>query len=416
MRNIKKIFTFNLLIFFISYSNNYCGEKGLIHDATLLPNVKHKIVVLEYDNPLNTTWGKDISQIISQEILGTMTGVQSVGVVNLYQSEDKVVYTPNEIKEIGDRQKALIVIWGEFYIENDNVYLHSHLRIIPSKDFPESGLGLRAEMGDLKALPPTLQVNFKPIKLKTQALEKLHSFYNQTNIIRKKPDDQSQEIGKINLRDAYTINSRNGDWSKITLSSGISGWIKHSTLSRQEELIEIKNSLKLPQGILQYISGSYNTAINSLENYISLSGFHQEKMNLAFSHILLGTAILRSILSQHRSISIEVKNKVIGEYEIANSILKNNSSAINYITVVKCVLGEFDRSLEQKLINIIRTYNDVDAIHNLKNIYQDALYGGDFWEKNHDHTLPIGPSDKFRKKIEDRIKILDEINMKISKQ
>ena len=379
MNNFTKIFITGILSIFIFYTNNFCGVKGLIRGPKLLPNVKHKIVVLEYDNPLNTTWGKDISQIISQEILGTMVGVPSVGVVNLYQSEDRVVYTPDEIKEIADRQNALIVIWGEFYVEDDNIYLHSHLRIIPSDEFPESGLGLTSEDGTINALPPSLQVNFNPVKLKTQTLEKLHSFYNQTNDIRTEPNDTSQEIGKINLGNAYTIDSRNGDWSKITLKNGISGWVKHSTLTNQEELMEVKNTLKLPQGILQYISGSYGASIKSLEDYISFSNIDQDKMNRAFSHILLGTSILRFGLSLYHSIPPKIEISVVGEYEIADSILKNNSSAINHITVVKCVLGEFDKSLEQRLIEILKAYNDVNTIQNLKGfmkmLYSAVLFG-----------------------------------------
>ena len=409
MNKILKLILFCVVIVFMAVENGFSGGMGHIGDPIILPGVKHKILVLEYDSPLNTTWGKDISQIISQQILGTMTGIQSVGVVNLYQPENKVVYTPEKIEEIASEQKALVVIWGEFYTDEENIYLHSHLRIIPSKEFPESGLGLKYNgTGQLNASPPTLQLNFNPIKLPIQTLQKLHSYYNQTVIIRAKPNDGANEKGEIKPGDTYTINSRSGDWSEITLHNGIKGWIKHSTLSDEGELKEIKSTLKLAQGILQYIAGSYKTSVTSLEDYLNSVDLHQDNMNRAFSHLLLGTAELRISFRENDLLTQKAELSVRYNYEMADSILKDNAFVINYLTILKCASHTFSTAMEKKIIDIIKADNNIESVENLKSIYMNALIsGGSYWIKR--------PSIGLEQQFSDRIKLLDEIKIKLTK-
>jgi hypothetical protein len=261
---MKKIMIILLLSWLLILLNIYvfAGGIGVIGDPIILPGIKHKILVLEYDNPIATTWGKDISQIIAQEILGTMIGIRSVGVVNLHQPEKRIVLIPENIEKIANDQKALIVIWGEFYSDDVNIYIHSHVRIIPSEDFPESGIGLtfmvrEANFQTMRANPPTHQINFAPIQVSIATLNKLHYFYNQTITVRKEPSEDSDSVGELRPGSTYFVAERKGNWTKIVVSKGVTGWIRHSTLSSLSELREIKAVLKFTQGTLQFIAGSY---------------------------------------------------------------------------------------------------------------------------------------------------------------
>src|ERR1051326_553066 len=106
-------------------------ENGHIRDPNLLPELQNKIVVQEYKNPQQTTWGLQISKILTLETLGFANGVPSFGVVNLSQDERPLEIDSSAVTSIAERQEASIVIWGEFYESGEKLYLHSHLRIIP---------------------------------------------------------------------------------------------------------------------------------------------------------------------------------------------------------------------------------------------------------------------------------------------
>ncbi|MEN8224614.1 MAG: hypothetical protein ABFS05_04565 [Bacteroidota bacterium] len=373
---LKGFIVFLMLSF---YQNVTGGGIGKIGDKTILKNVKHKILVLEYDNPEDQTWGKDISQMIAQEFLGTMNGVFNMGVVHLEQKEDSLVeYTPENILKISNQQEVLITIWGEFYVEGNDVYVYSHLRIIPREDFPEDafGISMRLEINDsiLKAGPATLQVNFKPIKLSIETLERMHDFYNKTIQIRKDPNESAEIKKALKAGDTYYVLKRENDWMKIITKNATSGWIKYQNLAEQHELNEVASVLRLGQGILQYMAGNYAVSTNTLRRYIEENSITQDHMNRCFSHILLGNSMLHH---KKYTYNIPDNEQISVQYREALKAFPNNASAVNHLAIVTILKDFYKRedsyesfsAVEKLLIHAIQAENNKNAIRNLEALY-----------------------------------------------
>lgn len=358
------------------------GGIGEIGDPVILPSTKHKILVLEYDNPETALWGRELSQVIAQEILGSILGVSDVGVINLRQKSEHFDLTSEKVEAIALQQGAHVVIWGEFYQNDKNVYIHSHLRIIKRKDYPESSLGLSlsTKWGVLNANPPTLQINFAPVAVPKQLLRNLHEFYSQTNTIHAEPRNDARKLGNLKTKDTYYIREIVGDWTRIGVSNGLTGWIRHATLGSENELNDIRVVVRFSQGLLQYLAGSFSSAQDTLMNYIIHYGKEQDPMNRALAHILLANSRLRAEGYEHE---LPPEEEISIEYLKASDLLPNNASPVNYLTIalmLKYGTYSFDvpemHKLEEELIRVIKLDNNTDSVHNLYILYRIAAEEG----------------------------------------
>ena len=407
MNKVKKTI-FLLLISGFYVPNLLSGVIGRIGDPELLPGVKHKILILEYDNPIENTWGTDIAQIIAQEMLGSITGVQSFGVINLHKPDSGFEYLPENIIDIAKHQKAAIVIWGEFYKVNNKIYLHSHLKIVPQDSLPESQLKLNyvfydpeyRSLNPITASPPSLQINFKPIELSINTLNNLKSHYSKTTELRQLRDESLIPIGKLSIGDTYYILEREGDWIKVKPKNKAPGWIKYNTTSFESELKDTRGVIKIAQGMMQYIAGSYQISIKSLNEYLNTYAPNQDAMNKAMGHIVLGNAKLRSTGSRDRLPSDE---NISIEYKKANELLPFNTAATNYLAIIYLAkyLNHPDRDgdmfdLEKRLIQSISFEKNHESIKSLLAVYRLSL--------DHDLLKPYG-----RLKINPRIRQLESL-------
>jgi len=379
------------------------GIRGVIQldGPALLPGVKHKIVVLEYDNPGSGTWGKDISQILAHEVLGTVSGISGVGIINLEQPEYKRVDLSSEnIQQIGTKQEASIVIWGEFYSDSVNVFLHSRLRVIPQSELSLSASGLGAY--PMNATPPTFQIDFAPITVSIETLNNLSSYFNQTTTIKDAPHGNGKTIGTLPVGAAYYLLQKEGEWTRIQVRNGSTGWVRLSTLGAQKELKEVQSVVTLSQGILQLLAGNFRASEQSLKSYLDLFGNNQDNMNRSFAYLLLGTAKLRNY------------ENPLTEFEKAANLLPNHASPINYLAIAYLLEPEdifYDvvkaQELERRLILGIKSQNNLESIQNLQSFYSIALYRGMLNDGSLSH-------EEFTARLHQRISLLNEIKEKVN--
>ncbi len=401
------------------------GETAIIKeigDPNVMPRFRNKIVVLEYDTP--ETWGQELSQVIAQETIGSIRGVNGIGVINLRQPTERVGLSPEKIEEIAREQEALVVIWGELYQDAANVYLHSHLRIFPRETHPESLLNLLLETseGVINANPPTLQINFTPMKISSKSLKDLHTFYDQTITIRKGADHNAEPIGTLKLGDEYELIMPKDDWTKITVHKrNITGWIRHSTLGSQEELTDIRSVIYFAHGILQYATGNYETAENTFINYLEKYGEKQDKMNKALAHILLGNSRLQA--KGYKNF-LPPEEKISKEYLSAVELLPNNASPLNYLAIARFMRYGIEQhthnipeinDIEERLIHVIKLENNIDSVRNLRIFYNHALK-----ERSKNIVVPTDVTynfcgDKYSNAILERIRLLKEIESELSR-
>lgn len=415
-----KIFQIFIVIF-ISFpvSSADAGYIEEIGAENVLPWLENKIVVLEYDSP--ETWGQELSQVIAQETLGSIRGVNSIGVINLRQPAERVNLTPEKIEEVAREQEALVVIWGELYQDDTNAYLHTHLRIVPRDTHPESflRLSLKTNLGTISANPPTFQINFIPMKVSLKSIKELQTFYSQSVTIREKPDHNAREKGTLKVGDGYGLISLKGDWTKIIVQKrGVTGWVRHSTLGSQEELTDIRAVICFAHGILQYITGNFKTAEETFFYYLERYGEKQDKMNKALAHILLGNARLRANGYEN---FLPPEEKISKEYLSAVELLPNNASPANYLAIAKFMrygIKNYNipeiRNIEERLIHVIKLENNIDSVRSLRIFYKCVLKA-----KNENLVFSAkafyGPySDNYTNDISKRIRLLKEIESKLS--
>ncbi len=372
-----------LFIFICTHNHSYAGEIGEVYDPDHavkielgLPGIKYKFVVIEYDNPLNAKWGRDISQLIAQEILGTIVGVRGVGVLNLQQPVNKIILTPEKIQKLANQQEADIAIWGEFYEVDENIYLHSHLRII-DKSNSNFGLYYKPEhiyntLEYVKSDLPTSQINFAPIKISIQTLANLEFLYEQSVMIREQPKSTARIKAKIDMHDTYYILRRKGNWSHIELKkSGVEGWIRHSNLDKG--LSGVNAVVTFAKGLLQYDSRNYEAAERSFDTYLRDYSENENSMNLAMANLLLGNAKMELDKTGPSS-------SISRSYYNALELIPNYASPINHLAIYKLRLWENNNysptsseilELEKQLIKAIKTDNNINSINILQTMYNN---------------------------------------------
>lgn len=393
----------------VTASLAFAGGIGTIGGTKILPNIKHKILVLEFDSPEHSSWGKEISQMLAQEILGTITGVTGAGVVTLRQPAEKILLTADTVAAIARDNNALVVIWGEFYREAQSVFLHAHLRVVPREEIPQSKLGLEFTLyrgGTLTASPPTLQVNFAPIPLPLAALDSLKSLFEQTVVLHEGPSAHSRVVGQLKPGDTYYPTQVQGSWIRITMSGNTSGWIRYATLGSQE-LLALRGVMLFAQGALQYISGNFTAAEKTIGTYLQKHGSSQDAMNQALARLLLGTARWRA---NHWN-ELPRNEPVSQEYRKAAELLPNSSSPVAYLMIARIAATMFlgaqerydaMRDIEERLIHVIQTENDSAAVQNLLTFYTLAEGEGLL-------SSPSTSSPHYRDEIIRRKSILTEI-------
>jgi hypothetical protein len=343
---------------------------GKMHDSNLLPDVGYKIAVLEFENP-GAKWGLELSQVLTREIIGSMRGVRSVGVVNLRQDAEHMDLNLSTVTEIAHRQAALIVVWGEFYENGSKVYLHSHLRIVPDDKIAKSplALSLQTGKGEIKAMPPSLLINFAPIELNTSSLKAIQESHSQSAAIHSDPRESAPEIGRLQTEDGFGVENVEGPWMQIRTRQGKAGWVHYGALEEQKELSELQAVVVFAQGVLQYLAGNFGTAESTISNYLGRWGEKQDKANLALAHILSGNARFKAGGSGPAS----------EDYLKAAELLPHDAAPANYLAIARLLEYEWAQEyrpemhdLETRLIRAVQSQNNVETLDNLRVFYKCA--------------------------------------------
>jgi hypothetical protein len=349
---------------------------GRMHDNELLTGSRNKVVVLEYGNPGESKWGLECSEILTREIIGSIRGVPSVGVVNLRQDERRMELTLTNVLEMAQRQKAMVVVWGEFYQVGEKIYLHSHCRIVPWQKIAVApvSLSIKTAQGELKAEPPSLMVNFTPVEITTNSLLALRASHETSATIHSEPSETSAAVGRLSTTDGFGVLSAQSGWMKIRTWENYEGWVHYATLENQKDLNSLQAVIRFAQGALQYVSGNYETSEATLTMYLETCG-KQDAANLALARILLGNA-------RFRGGKKEFAESASSEYLKAIDLLPENAAPVNYLAVARLLKHSATRTytpemtdLESRLIRAVQQGN-AEAATNLRILYQLAATNG----------------------------------------
>jgi len=357
-----------------------CGITGEIGDREFLEDVPYKVLVLEYDSPQRSAWGRELSQLIARQVLGSMRGLSHAGVVDLKQREQRVLLRPERVVALAREQEAQVVIWGEFYLSEKGVYLHSHLRLVTLRHLrlmarlPGSNLPVQAAL-------PSLQINFSPIAVSLTTLNQLRDLAEQSVTIRLRPSQSAPAIGRLMLREIHSVQQTRQGWMLVETPER-RGWVYYAALEpgtapgSARELREVGAVVEFAQGALQYIGGSYAAAEETLRAYLSQYAAKQDSMNQAVARILLTNA---SILKRRDRSWSTAGDELLSGYLQAAQLLPNSASPVNHLAFALLQrsteregFSDQFRDLENRLIHVIKTEGDLDSILNLRSLYNLA--------------------------------------------
>jgi len=272
MKNRLIFFALAFLLPFVR--STFAGMEGLMSDREWFER-SNKILVLEYENPLGGRAGAQLAQLIGRMALATTTGVDKFAVVTLQQEEEHIPLTERNVEALAVRQRAPVVVWGEFYEQNERIFVTSHLRYALMDTDPNvrpdpterSPVKLSWDISKLKipdrtqanASLPAAQVNFFPLGLSSNDLSSLESAWRKTLTLHAKRDENSAEVGELGLDIPYRVIDSSNGWTQVlthksTSSRNMSfGWVRLGDLSQLDTFNELTGVVLYAQGLMQFL-------------------------------------------------------------------------------------------------------------------------------------------------------------------
>jgi tetratricopeptide (TPR) repeat protein len=394
MKNRLIFLALAFLLLFVR--STFAGVRGFMSDHQWFA-LSNKILVLEYENPFGGRGGVQLAELIGHMALATTTGVDKFAVVTLRQEKEHIPLTEKNVETLAVRQSAPVVVWGEFYEQNERIFVTSHLRYASMDTDPNvrldpterSQVKLSWDISKLKipdrtqanASLPAAQVNFSPLELSSSDLSSLENAWFKTLTLHAKPDENSAEVGQLRLDTPYHVIGSSNGWTQVAIPRSTDffsyyrtmldmyvGWVRLGDLSQLHTFNELTGVVLYAQGLMQFSTKNYRAAAKTFTEYLEKYGSRQDSANQAVAHILIGYSILKG--SGDRGLSLK-------EFETAKRLLPNSSSPVNCIALAlfekasrSAASEEEMRQLENDLIRVIQIDNDVDAIRNLESLYQ----------------------------------------------
>ncbi len=258
---------------------------GRMNDAEFFTQAASKILILEYEDPFRSGLGRELAELNGHLTLATIQGVENFAVITLRQEERHLTLTTEKVEDLARRQRTPVVIWGEIYEQAGRVFITSHLRHVASlsKNGPISIRWNAAPLGipdkpSLRALAPTSQVNFAPVEVSRDNLTALESFWHKSLILRAGPRDDASPSGELAPDIPHFLIESSGDWSKLKLQNGGSGWVRLTDFTRRKEFKDLAGVVQYAQGLTQFLSGNRQFVYRVSRTLLVPAGYHESSV------------------------------------------------------------------------------------------------------------------------------------------
>jgi hypothetical protein len=285
------------------------------------------------------------------------------------------------VKALAERQRAPVVIWGEFYQQDNRVFVTSHLRYTPNlrlPNVPNSAPKSAKFSWDISqpgipertlayASLPSVQINFAPIEISSADLSSLQDVWKKTVAIRAEPNEASAKQGELELDRPYFVGENRNGWTRVVIGDR-SGWVRLADLSQLVDFQGFTGLVLYAQGLMQHLTDNWRAAAQTFNGYLEKYASSQDPMNKAVAYLFAGYSAMKT------SPNLELP---LNEFEKAKALLPNSSAPINCMALAFFVKSKRSApsenetlALEKDLIRAVRTENDLDAIRNLEILYR----------------------------------------------
>jgi hypothetical protein len=228
------------------------------------------VVVLPYEAAQTVTTvgglGDKLSSLLQMEILRSIAKFGSVGAVQMTGSStdcnpDLVVAkllgrTPGAKATLGKGQ-GLVVVWGRFYSQGGDVFVQTFCRFFRNGVEETFDVSVNGRRFSAPISAPAFAC--ASWKVTVADLENFEAQFRRSTLLHSTPQDGSPG-SQMPSQAPYWISDTQGDWMKITIQNGTSGWIHLSGARDSWSLTRWLPELKYIEGLAGYLRARVSAA------------------------------------------------------------------------------------------------------------------------------------------------------------
>jgi len=228
------------------------------------------VVVLPYEAAQTATTvgglGEKLSQLLQMEVLRSIAKFGSVGAVQMTGpsadcNPDLVVAkllgrTPGAKETLGKGQ-GLVVVWGRFYNQAGDVFVQTFCRFFRNGVEETFDVSVNGRRFSAPISAPAFAC--ASWKVTVADLENFEAQFRRSTLLYSTPKDGSSG-SQMPQQAPYWISDTQGDWMKVTIQNGPSGWIRLSGARDTWSLTRWLPELKYIEGLAGYLRARVSAA------------------------------------------------------------------------------------------------------------------------------------------------------------
>ena len=393
------------------------------------------VVVLPYEAPQAVTpvggLGEKLSSLLQQEILRSIAKFGSVGAVQMTGpsadcNPDLVIAkllgrTPGAKATLGKGQ-GLVVVWGRFYSQGGDVFVQTFCRFF--RNGVEETFDVTLEGRRFSAPISAPAFACASWRVTMADLQNFEAQFRRSTLLYSTPKDGSSG-SPMPEQAPYWISDTQGDWMKITIQNGPSGWIRLSGARDTWSLTRWLPELKYIEGLAGYLRARVAAAQSATVKTEWIGSANQALMEYETSAEALSkagrsnsqrTALAAAVQTQLRGIlgalrpeaTADERANTLRLFERAEAMLPSDGNARNLKAVAQLSLislGHPGLSLKQTAQDLLQALGadpgNAGLLANLEGAYELLLAAA----KSGTATL----TDAERSEIVERLGAIKEI-------
>ena len=323
------------------------------------------VVVLPYEAPASVTsvggLGDKLSSLLQQEILRSIAKFGSVGAVQMTGpsadcNPDLVISkllgrTPGAKATLGKGQ-GLVVVWGRFFNQSGDVFVQTFCRFFRNGVEETFDVSIDGRRFSAPISAPAFACASWRVTMTD--LQNFEAQFRRSTLLYSTPKDGSSG-SPIPEQAPYWISDTQGDWMKITIQNGPSGWIRLSGARDSWSLTRWLPELKYVEGLAGYLRARVATSQSATVKTEWIGSANQALMEYEASAEALSkagrsnsqrTALAAAVQTQLRGILSVLRGEATADdrasalrlFERAEAMLPSDGNARNLRAVAQLSL------------------------------------------------------------------------------
>ncbi len=352
-------------------------------DANLsLPLARQRAAVLAFESPQDSMLGPAIARAVALSLRDNLPEYGEISVVVPRNAHERFTENPDYVDTIAAQRKYSLLIYGEYYIDGENVQIRCYARLVPHSPVTEQsfGLTLRLDEGIMKASPPTLQMNFPLLSVPRSLAGQWNAAATAATTLSQQPLPGAPQAGAIKPTESVTFAERRENWIRVKAEPGLEGWLNLPP-APQGQAFPAPDLFGFARLAARFMEANFPDAEKEAADLLGKEKDRQNSMNLAFLRILYGNSMLRQAPAGE---PLARYDAIESEYKEAQRLVPGNASPVDHLAILRMLRYAPDSmksapamivplaQTEAELIGILQEEKNPQTSDNLKTLYRRA--------------------------------------------